>query len=73
VLAEYEGEEGFAIAFKPQYLLDGIGAAAVTPAGRAEPPEREGGQVTLRFTTPDKPAVITGSPGFRYLLAPMRT
>jgi len=29
--------------------------------------------VTLEFTTPDKPAVITGSPDFRYLLAPMRT
>lgn len=157
--AEFEGEEGFAIAFKPQYLLDGIGAAAVggrsgtaradaepapgdaaragaeqvgagragvdrvgatrvdvawtdsaqVSAGRAdaestdaarddavrgdaargdavrgdaepteaasadaEPAGREG-FVTLEFTTPDKPTVITGSPGFKYLLAPMRT
>ncbi len=83
--AEFEGEEGFAIAFKPQYLLDGIGAAAATPARptaaqgndgaadeRLAPAERQDG-VTLQFTSPDKPAVITGSPGYRYLLAPMRT
>ena len=41
-------------------------------AGDAEQAGREGG-VTLEFTSPDKPAVVTGSPGFRYLLAPMRT
>jgi DNA polymerase-3 subunit beta len=129
--AEFEGAEGFAIAFKPQYLLDGIRAAAVggragtaradaepteaEPAdaaqvdgarggavrdgavpdgavrdgavrdgavrGDAEPTETESataessareGFVTLEFTTPGKPTVITGSPGFKYLLAPMR-
>ncbi len=136
VAAEFEGEEGFSIAFKPQYLLDGIGAAgagaaprpaagsraqaarpgdgdddaggagaAVSDAGRAAAPQETGvpaedtgagdteaggtgaggtepgepgradggGTVTLEFTSPDKPAVITGSPGFKYLLAPMRT
>ena len=150
VAAEFEGEEGFSIAFKPQYLLDGIGAAsagvnarsgaargsagagegdgaregargrggsgAEAEAGRpgggpdtgdsaaaaddahresgaatgdAEPAEVEpggaepgaagpgragsDGVVTLGFTSPEKPAVITGAPGFKYLLAPMRT
>ena len=107
VEADFHGEEGFAIAFKPQYLLDGIGAAAavLVRAGRGGQAERGGqagrgagvasGQgaepaagavsresaagaeqqddVTLQFTTPDKPAVITGGAGFRYLLAPMRT
>jgi DNA polymerase III subunit beta len=97
VEADFEGEEGFTIAFKPNYLLDGIGAAATGGGARtgAQPQagehpqageqasaqsqdsgqasgESHGGTVTLEFTTPDKPAVITGSPGFRYLLAPMR-
>jgi DNA polymerase III subunit beta len=86
--AEFEGEDGFAIAFKPQYLLDGIaaaGARAEGEAGTADGQESDskeaggtaraarGGGVTLAFTAPDKPAVITGGPGFRYLLAPMRT
>jgi DNA polymerase III subunit beta len=86
--AEFEGEDGFAIAFKPQYLLDGIsaaGAGAEGQAGTADGQESDaketggtaraarGGGVTLEFTAPDKPAVITGGPGFRYLLAPMRT
>ena len=86
--AEFEGEDGFAIAFKPQYLLDGIaaaGARAEGEAGTADGQESDskeaggtaraalGGVVTLEFTAPDKPAVITGGPGFRYLLAPMRT
>ena len=87
--AEFEGEDGFAIAFKPQYLLDGIaaaaGAGAEGEAGTADGQESDskeaggtaraarGGGVTLEFTAPDKPAVITGGPGFRYLLAPMRT
>ncbi len=86
--AEFEGEDGFAIAFKPQYLLDGIsaaGAGAEGQAGTADGQESDaketggtaraarGGGVTLEFTAFDKPAVITGGPGFRYLLAPMRT
>lgn len=90
--AELQGEDGFTIAFKPQYLLDGIGAAAADAhtrdaasgslAGRVAAGESasagRGGSgepradVTLQFTSPDKPAVITGGPGFRYLLAPMR-
>ena len=90
VEAEFEGEDGFAIAFKPQYLLDGVAAAGAgvraegqagagdgqqsgaQEAGGSARAAREGG-LTLAFTTPDKPAVITGGPGFRYLLAPMRT
>jgi len=86
--AEFEGEDGFAIAFKPQYLLDGIaaaGAGAEGQAGTTDGQEKDakegdgiaraarGGGVTLEFTAPDKPAVITGGPGFRYLIAPMRT
>ncbi|MGE5290768.1 MAG: DNA polymerase III subunit beta [Micromonosporaceae bacterium] len=67
--AGFDGDEGFAIAFKPQYLLDGVVAAE---AGAAEQ-DGEGGYVALEFTSPDKPAVVTGSPDFRYLLAPMRT
>jgi DNA polymerase III subunit beta len=123
--AGFDGEEGFAIAFKPQYLLDGViaaeagarahasrsaeaegdtdadgdieaggdagtgadgnaGAAAsagVDGAGgrglgaddRRGQQAADGAGVTLEFTTPDKPAVITASRDFRYLLAPMRT
>jgi DNA polymerase III subunit beta len=67
--AEYDGDEGFTIAFKPQFLLDGIVAA------EAGAPEKDGEEryVDLEFGEADKPAVITGSPDFRYLLAPMRT
>ncbi|HUK67876.1 MAG TPA: DNA polymerase III subunit beta [Streptosporangiaceae bacterium] len=96
--AAFEGEDGFAIAFKPQYLIDGVAAAAAggdERAGGAEPAadaDDHGGDearasnvdgdkaqaeratgVILEFTAPDKPAIIRGSPGFRYLLAPMRT
>ena len=60
--ADFDGGDGFAAGFNPQYLLDGITAAA------AAGPEA----VTLAFTTPDKPAVISSGSGFRYLIAPMR-
>lgn len=117
VEAAFEGEDGFTIAFKPQYLLDGIvaagtdagspvgGAAGTGGAARVGGTERAAGgradraagggaeprdagpgsgadgaagaeprgHVTLTFTSPEKPAVVTGSPGFRYLVAPMRT
>lgn len=60
--ARFDGDEGFAAGFNPQYLLDGVTAAAsAAPA-----------DVTLAFTTPDKPAVISSGSGFRYLIAPMR-
>jgi DNA polymerase III subunit beta len=67
--AGYEGDEGFTIAFKPQFLLDGVIAAE---AGSVEKDEGDR-YVDLEFGASDKPAVITGSPDFKYLLAPMRT
>ena len=58
-----------AIAFNPTYLLDGLGALATSHA-------------RLAFTTPTKPAVITGAgpdgapdgsgPEYRHLLMPVR-
>jgi len=73
VAAEFSGAES-AIAFSPQYLLDGLAgaltAAAVTPPASQEPrdAEREAssppdeGRIRLQFTGPTKPALITGSP-----------
>jgi DNA polymerase III subunit beta len=60
--ARFDGEDGFAIGLNPQFLVDGVTAAG-TPDAEA---------VTLEFTTADKPAVISGDAGFRYLIAPMR-
>ena len=124
--ADFEGEDGFAIAFKPQYLADGVAAAAAGvrervrdgegassaegaggaeaasgtegAGGAEEESGAEGGaesragdaaqaggaeggkaqatreaRVSLEFTTAGKPTIIRGGPGFRYLLAPMRT
>ena len=91
VAAEFSGSEA-AIAFSPQYLLDGLAgaltAAAVSPPATQEPkdPEREGssppdeGRIRLQFTSPTKPALITGSPkagdesapDYRYLVVPLR-
>ena len=91
VAAEFSGEES-AIAFSPQYLLDGLAgaltAAAVSLAAAqdARDPEREGsspqdeGRIRLQFTSPIKPALITGSPkagdesapDYRYLVVPLR-
>jgi DNA polymerase III subunit beta len=63
--ATFEGDP-MTIAFNPGYLLDGLGAV-------------EGDTVRLAFTTPTKPAVLTGKPGdgaaagnYRYLLMPVR-
>ena len=91
VAAEFSGEES-AIAFSPQYLLDGLAAALTAAAG---PPEAHGsgkgdkgdkadkdetsaaaeGRIRLQFTSPTKPALITGGespPDYRYLVVPLR-
>ena len=59
--------DDLAVAFNPQFLLDGLGALS-TPYAR------------ISFTVPAKPAVITGQPepdgdhddSYRYLLMPVR-
>jgi DNA polymerase-3 subunit beta len=62
--AGYEGEE-LAIAFNPQFLLDGLTALDSDTA-------------RMSFTEPGKPALITGKPApdgkpdYRYLLMPIR-
>jgi DNA polymerase III subunit beta len=89
VAAEFKGDET-AIAFSPQYLLDGLAAALTAAAGAPAPgpavpgtaasgpaaadadgsgkPDRDGtpaatqGRIRLQFTSPTKPALITGSP-----------
>jgi DNA polymerase III subunit beta len=104
VAADFSGEES-AIAFSPQYLLDGLAAALTAAAGAplapAAPPgasetetsgkpDRDGtaaeGRIRLQFTSPTKPALITGSQGmkgaaevggesaldYRYLVVPLR-
>ena len=83
--ADFDGGDGFAIGFNPQYLLDGITAAAAPAPGPGAGPAAAGadgagsaagpsgaGGVTFGFSTPDKPAVISSGSGFRYLIAPMR-
>jgi DNA polymerase-3 subunit beta len=89
VPAEFSGDQT-AIAFSPHYLLDGLGAA-LTAATEADPKtdqdakQAEGGgdqaRIRLQFTSPTKPAVITGGaraadepvPDFRYLVVPLRS
>jgi DNA polymerase III subunit beta len=62
--ASFEGDD-LAIAFNPQYLLDGLTAI-------------DSDTVRIAFTEPGKPALITGKPGpdgqpdYRYLLMPIR-
>jgi DNA polymerase-3 subunit beta len=58
--ATYTGDE-MTIAFNPTYLLDGLGAL-------------DSDVSRLAFTTPTKPAVLTGKDGgdYRYLLMPVR-
>jgi DNA polymerase III subunit beta len=104
VPADFSGEES-AIAFSPQYLVDGLAAALAAAAGappsapeasgtpggpEAHGPaksERDGtaapaeGRIRLQFTSPTKPALITGSPragdesapDYRYLVVPLRS
>jgi DNA polymerase III subunit beta len=98
VAADFAGDES-AIAFSPQYLLDGL-TAALTAAAQgpqgpqggdgagadrdaAAPPAE--GRIRLQFTSPTKPALITGNPrrddsdpadpstpDYRYLVVPLR-
>jgi DNA polymerase III subunit beta len=82
VAADFNGEES-AIAFSPQYLLDGL-AGALTAAAASDPdpahPEPQEGRIRLQFTSPTKPALITGRlraddesvPDYRYLVVPLR-
>ena len=65
----WEGAEDMAIAFNPQYLLDGLSAV-------------DSDTTTLSFTGPTRPAVLTGkrqpaagsgdTADYRYLLMPVR-
>ena len=61
--AAFEGED-MQIAFNPQYLLDGVQAIDSDTA-------------RISFTSPTKPAVITGKtgrePDYRYVLMPIRS
>jgi DNA polymerase-3 subunit beta len=61
--AAFEGDD-LQIAFNPQYLLDGVGAIDSDTA-------------RISFTSPTKPAVITGKsgrePDYRYVLMPIRS
>jgi DNA polymerase-3 subunit beta len=62
--AAFDGN-GLQVAFNPQYLLDGINAAGSDIA-------------CISFTTPTRPAVITGKtedpdPDYRYIIMPIRS
>jgi DNA polymerase-3 subunit beta len=94
VAADFSGEEA-AIAFSPQYLLDGLAAALAAASGGPPAPDPSGpghperdaapapaeGRIRLQFTSPTKPALITGSsaadgqavPDYRYLVVPLRS
>jgi DNA polymerase III subunit beta len=84
VAADFSGDET-AIAFSPQYLLDGLTAALTAAAASDAPAQDEApvtkeGRIRLQFTSPTKPALITGSPqpdeesapDYRYLVVPLR-
>ena len=95
VAADFSGEES-AIAFSPQYLLDGLAGALTAAAGPSSAAastqdapapgqaQRDGapaeGRIRLQFTSPTKPALITGRPkadddsvpDYRYLVVPLR-
>ena len=93
VAADFNGHET-AIAFSPQYLLDGLAAALTAASGVPAPaphaedatPAPAEGRIRLQFTSPTKPALITGhprmkgaaeaggesTPDFRYLVVPLR-
>lgn len=76
--AEFKGDEP-TIAFSPSYLLDGLGAALIAAAGSDT--VEDGARIRLQFTSPTKPAVITGiprdqadeTPDFRYMVVPLRS
>ncbi|MFY9930210.1 MAG: DNA polymerase III subunit beta [Streptosporangiaceae bacterium] len=94
VAADFSGEQT-TIAFSPHYLLDGL-SAALTAATGASPavdrftsgvkadrnslPAGEEARIRLQFTSPTKPALITGTakasddsaPDYRYLVVPLR-
>ena len=64
VEADYDGEE-LKVNFNPQYLLDGLGAIGSDTA-------------VISFTTPTRPAVLTGKrddrpADYRYVLMPIRS
>jgi DNA polymerase III subunit beta len=94
VEAEFSGEQT-TIAFSPHYLMDGLGAAltaaigtslapdkpqASAKADRNSPPPADEARIRLQFTSPTKPALITGTakasddsaPDYRYLVVPLR-
>jgi len=79
------------IAFSPHYLMDGLGAALTAATGTSPAPEKlqddadrngtaDEARIRLQFTSPTKPALITGSarpgdesdPDYRYLVVPLR-
>jgi DNA polymerase-3 subunit beta len=93
VPADFSGNET-AIAFSPHYLMDGLGAALTAAIGAAgDKPAKDApptdspaatpdeARICLQFTSPTKPALITGSaragdesaPDYRYLVVPLRT
>ena len=88
VAAEFKGDEP-AIAFSPGYLLDGLAAALIAAAvagteaaagAEADTENTAEARIRLEFSSPTKPAVITGTardgavqpPDFRYLVVPLR-
>ena len=92
VPADFSGDQT-AIAFSPQYLLDGLAGALTAAAAPATSiqdahgpgqSQRDGApaeaRVRLQFTSPTKPALITGRPkadddsvpDYRYLVVPLR-
>jgi DNA polymerase-3 subunit beta len=61
--ASFDGQPGFQISFKPNFLLDGLAGISADA-------------VTMSFTQPNKAALLAGNtgdqPGYRYLLMPVR-
>jgi DNA polymerase-3 subunit beta len=91
VPADFSGQET-AIAFSPHYLLDGLSAALTAATGTSPAADKplngshpdaapaDEARIRLQFTSPTKPALITGSarpgdesaPDYRYLVVPLR-
>jgi DNA polymerase-3 subunit beta len=74
VPADFAGEQNV-IAFSPQYLLDGLAAALTAATDLADGEEEP--RIRLQFTSPTRPALITGLRGgaqspYRYLVVPLR-